>query len=207
MVARRGAGGSGSASMKRSTLVATAFAIPPLGLLALLLAYYLPSHDRVHITGIEIKRSDLDHGEASRGGMTRDVRYIMARTVDGGEVRVYRNEDTRFGWPPYFKFDAVDLAAKAADIAKTQPEGVTLVTYYGWHLNLFGLLPNATSLEIIPAWEHRFPWFNLAFVILMYGGIFASVWWLRRTWRRFREKREAVAAAKRAPKNGAETSP
>ena len=48
---------------------------------------------------------------------------------------VYRNEDTGWGWPPYFKFDTKNLQTEAADLisSKEEPQWVIL-THYGLSL-------------------------------------------------------------------------
>ena len=86
--------------------------------------YTLPQHDVVRITGTEVIRQDFsgwnrifyaqpDSGNAV--GINRDLRLIYAAYPDGG-VMVYRNEDTSWGWPPYFKFDTSNLQGETADL-------------------------------------------------------------------------------------------
>ena len=60
-----------------------------------------------------------------------DVRYILAKDHDTGNPLVFRNEDTGWGWPPYFKFDSAELSSQAADIANNKRDAVVLLTYYG----------------------------------------------------------------------------
>lgn len=116
---------------------------------------YLPRTDKVNITGTEVKRLDV-------GSALRDVRYIQTQRVPDKTAEVFRNEDTRFGWPPYFKFDAVDLAGEAARIAKNEPKAVVLITYYGYKSNVLGLSPNVVSMKVVePTYEHV-PIFNVA---------------------------------------------
>ncbi len=38
---------------------------------------------------------------------------------DATEVMVYRNEDTGWGWPSYFKFDTANLQTEADDLSST----------------------------------------------------------------------------------------
>ena len=68
----------------------------------LFLHYNLPRTDVVRITGTDVKRIDRKGEEQTP--RTRDVRYINTVTRSG-KVRVFRNEDTGWGWPPYLKFD------------------------------------------------------------------------------------------------------
>ena len=79
------------------------------------LHYTLPSTSVVQVTRTDVKRMDEGSDRHPSDGIairTRDVRFINTVTR-GGSVRVYRNEDTGWGWPPYFKFDSADFTAKA----------------------------------------------------------------------------------------------
>ena len=49
---------------------------------------------------------------------TVDVRFIAA-VRPNGKPFVYRNEDTGWIWPPYFKYDSSNLQAKATDLRST----------------------------------------------------------------------------------------
>ena len=90
-----------------------------IGLFALISAiwldYYLPEKTITTITGVEVKRVDKDGPigrENPADGPTTDVYYIYTSQPDD-EVRVFRNEDTRWSWPWYFKFNSADVQAKA----------------------------------------------------------------------------------------------
>jgi len=138
--------------------------------IALGLYWTLPSRDVVRILGTEIARRSVETENAQGESVTRtqDVRYIKAVTPDG-DPRVYRNEDTDWGWPPYFKFDSANLAAEAEDLKSTQdnPRWV-IVTHYGWRIPLLSKFPNATSLA--PADgpdETLIPWFNIIVVVVL----------------------------------------
>jgi hypothetical protein len=126
--------------------------------LAAFLHYYLPQGDVVKVTGTEVKRMDVDSGELPAGdrpGVTRDVRFINAVT-EGGSTRVYRNEDTGWGWPPYLKFDSADVTAQAQDLAKR--DGWVLVEHYGWRIRFLSMFPNAVELTEVEAGYEYFPW-------------------------------------------------
>ncbi|MBI6815009.1 DUF1523 family protein, partial [Pseudomonas amygdali] len=87
-----------------------------LGIGALSLYYVLPRHDVVMITGVEVKRMDADgviNAENPADGPTRDVYFINTEDPDTKKVVVYRNEDTGWSFPWYFKFDSADIQAKA----------------------------------------------------------------------------------------------
>lgn len=144
---------------------------------------YLPRTDKVNITGTEVKR--LDAGTA-----LRDVRYIQTQHVPDKTAEVFRNEDTRFGWPPYFKFNAVDLAGEAARIAKNEPEAVVLVTYYGYKSNVLGLSPNVVSMKVVDAGYEHLPVFNVAISVIWLAVLLFAVF---KVWR-WLSRREAKAA-------------
>jgi hypothetical protein len=105
-------------------------------LIAGFLHYSLPSRDIVRIVGTDVVRKDVERRDAQGDPvtMTRDVRFIYAKWPGGGD-RVYRNEDTGWGWPPYFKFDTANLAAAATDLvsASDAPEWV-VIRHYGWRV-------------------------------------------------------------------------
>lgn len=132
--------------------------------------YNLPSRDVVQVVGTEVKRCDLSMIHACPDGSdpdtpTRDVRFISA-TYDGGDPRVYRNEDTGFGFPPYLKFNSsnVDATAKAfEDTGKW-----VAVSHYGWRIEFFSMFPNAYKLKEVSGPDVRLiPWFNIIFFIVL----------------------------------------
>lgn len=96
------------------------------------LHFYLPSKDVVRVVGTDVKRMDVrsqemvKEGAGSAGGPTRDVRFINTVWPDG-KPRVYRNEETEWGFPWYFKFDSANLQTKAQDMVSSAaaPKWVT----------------------------------------------------------------------------------
>lgn len=156
--------------------------------------YTLPQHDVAQIVGTENRR--IDFGENSifwaspdagtAAGANRDVFFIQTRQADG-DVMVYRNEDTGWGWPPYFKFDTSNLQAEARSLESSSeaPKWV-VVKHYGWRNEFFTIFPNAISVREVAGPDVRIiPWLN----IIILTAFFAIVWaiWVR--WRRFREAR------------------
>ena len=123
--------------------------------------FYLPSTEKVYLTGTEIKRLD-----AKDGSLLHDVRYIQARKIDGGNI-VFRNEDTRWGFPFYFKFNSSDLASEAQGIANNDPQAVVLVTFYGVRSQVLDLYPNAVSFKKVPKEYVHVPIFNIVFFVLL----------------------------------------
>ncbi len=181
------------------------FRLIVLVVLGLFFWYVLPQHDVVRVTGTEIIRMDFSsvnrifYAQSDSGAnelATRDVRLIntvkrktflmgfIAR--DAEKVMVYRNEDTGWIWPPYFKFDSSDLQAQASAIAqKADGENWAIMTHYGWRNRFFSIYPNAVGLKPIAGPDVSIiPWFNIFFFsFLIIGWLF-----LRALWRQFRQR-------------------
>jgi hypothetical protein len=164
-------------------------------LVAGFLHYTLPQTDIVRITDTYEKRVDFGEnalfwanqgtGEAE-GTPNRDVFFIQTVRASGG-VMVYRNEDTGWGWPPYFKFDTSNLQAEATDLrsAEENPKWVAL-RHYGWRNEFMSIYPNAVSLWRVDGPDVRIiPWFN----IILLTVLFAIFWAVRVRWKRFRKNR------------------
>lgn len=161
-------------------------------LLALALLHYnLPQTDVVRIVGAETRRVDFgenaffwatpDVGTAA--GATRDVKFIETALYTSGRVMVYRNEDTGWGWPPYFKINSFNLQAEATDLVSTAaaPRWVVM-THYGWRNEFFTIFPNAVSIRPTDDPEAlRIPWVS----ILVLAVLAALVLWVRALLRRF----------------------
>jgi hypothetical protein len=79
---------------------------------------------------------------------------------------MFRNEDTGFGWPPFFKFDEGDVAAQANNFATDHRQAVVLVKYYGFRIRLFSMFPNIVSMREVPADYQPINWFAIVFVVL-----------------------------------------
>ncbi|MCR9149331.1 MAG: DUF1523 family protein [Rhodobacteraceae bacterium] len=149
------------------------------------LHYTLPDRDIVRITSTETRR--IDFGENSvfwaapdvgtAASPSRDVRFINA-VKPNGKVIVYRNEDTGWGWPPYFKLDSSNLQAEADDIKSTPeaPKWVVL-THYGWRNEFLTIFPNAVSVRPAEGPEERLiPWLNMVILAVLAA---LAVWlWL-----------------------------
>ncbi|MPQ82874.1 DUF1523 family protein [Pseudomonas sp. MAFF 730085] len=133
---------------------------------ALGLFYILPQHEVVLITGGEVKRVDQDgviNAENPADGPTRDVYFINTEHPDSKDVMVYRNEDTGWLFPWYFKFDSADIQAKAQGYSRNA-EQLALVRYYGWRIKILSVFPNITDIEATNSREEPFPWFNTLFL-------------------------------------------
>ncbi|MBM5459030.1 DUF1523 family protein [Pseudomonas sp. P66] len=133
--------------------------------------HYLPRHDVVHVTGVEVKRMDADgviSAENPADGPTRDVYFINTVSTDSKrEVVVYRNEDTGWGFPWYFKFDSADLQAKAQDYSR-DPNQLVLIRYYGWRFQIFSMFPNITEIKATTSRAEPFPLFNTIFFSVLF---------------------------------------
>ncbi len=170
----------------------------------LLLHYALPQKDVARITGTDTIRQDFSSfnrwffAQADSGnvdGVNRDVLFITAQRKQtylfglirgGDDVMVYRNEDTGWIWPPYFKFDTRDLQGEAQDLVSTaeDPKWVT-ITHYGWRNRFFTIFPNAIAIKQIDGPDYRpVPWFNIVFFI----ALIAAILFIRAMWMQFRER-------------------
>jgi Protein of unknown function (DUF1523) len=138
-----------------------------------LLDYFLPHHAVYGVVGTEVKRVAQD-GTSVFGQQTagvRDVRYIYAEEIETRKPHVFRNEDTGWGFPWYFKFNSADIQAAAQSIAAEH--GTAALTYYGWRIKIFSMFPNVTKIARAEPGAWTIPWFNIAFFTLAIGG---SVW-------------------------------
>lgn len=157
--------------------------------------YTLPQHDIVRIVNTYEERQDLsgwttmfwqgtDNGSTT-GNPTRDVQFIQAVRPNGKSI-VYRNEDTGWGWPPYFKFDTANLYTEANDAISTKdaPEWVS-VTHYGWRSQLLSIFPNAVAIKPVSGPDVTIiPWVNIILLTLL----FVFIVTLYRIWQQFRQR-------------------
>ncbi len=166
-------------------------------LIAAFFHYTLPQHDVARITDTYEKR--IDFGENSifwaapdvgndTAAANRDVFFIQAFRTDERPM-VYRNEDTGWGWPPYFKFDTSNLQAEAADLISKKSDATpqwVMIKHYGWRNEFLSIFPNAVGVWAVDGPDARIiPWLNILILVVF----FAIVWaiWVR--WRRFRAAR------------------
>jgi len=159
------------------------------------LHYTLPQRDIVRIVNTYEERQDVtgwtrmfwaasDESQAKLESW--DVQFIQAVQPDGDPM-VYRNEDTGWGWPPYFKFDTANLYTDANDSVSTKdaPEWYA-ITHYGWRNEFLSIFPNAVSIGRVEGPDVRLiPWFNI--IVLTVLAAFAWGIWVR--WKRFRKNR------------------
>ncbi|PTX50901.1 uncharacterized protein DUF1523 [Gemmobacter caeni] len=171
------------------------FRITVLIIVAAFLHYTLPQRDIVRITGTynrltEVGANSIFYASPDSGTTTntvdrRDIRFIEAAYPDGGPM-VYRNEDTGWIWPPYFKYDSSNLQAEATNAIspKDKPEWVA-VTHYGWRLPIFSIYPNAVKIKPVAGPDVRLiPWVNIVVLVLL--GLLVLMLW--RMWAQFKER-------------------
>lgn len=165
-------------------------------LVALVFHYTLPQRDVVRITDTYEKRVDFGEnsifwsnqgtGEAE-ATLNRDVFFIQTVRTNGKPM-IYRNEDTGWSWPPYFKFDTSNLQAEASDLISKSGdtnEKWAVVKHYGWRIVFWSTYPNAVSVKPATGPDHRLglPWVNIA-ILTFFAAV---VWGVRVRWIRFRE--------------------
>ncbi len=185
-----------------------------IGVFVAFLHYYLPSQDVVRVVRTETVRVDVETTDAqgNPAQSTRDQNRIYTFTPNSDE-RVYRNEDTGWGFPWYFKFDTANLAAAAEDAVSTRNEPEWYVMrHYGWRIPMLSMFPNALTIREAEGPDQTLiPWFNIVFLIVLAllalmvrrilitlrerhvdpmiedidQGFDESAGWWRRQWRRF----------------------
>ena len=174
-------------------------------LFAGVLHYSLPQHDIVRVVNTYQERQDLNDwtrifwatpDDQSATLINRDVQFIQTVRKktwllgfvqrDSEGVMVYRNEDTGWSWPFYFKFDTASLQTEADDLRST-PEAPkwAVITHYGWRNEFLSTFPNAIAIRAVsdPA-ATIIPWFNIFFFIFLAVAALT----IRGMWRQFRER-------------------
>lgn len=157
--------------------------------------YSLPQNDVVRIVNTYEERQELNDwtrmfwatpDTQSAELVNRDVQFIQG-VKPNGEAMVYRNEDTGWGWPFYFKFDTANLYTEANDAISTKdaPEWVA-IRHYGWRNEFLSIFPNAVRIRVVDGPDASFiPWTNIIVLTL-----FAMLCWaIRVRWVRFRRAR------------------
>lgn len=171
-------------------------------IVGLFLHYTLPQHDIVRITNTYNRLTTVgsenswayaspDSGTAE-SGTTRDIRFIEAAYPDGSVI-VYRNEDTGWVWPPYFKYDSSNLQAQAGNLKSlaSAPTWVS-VTHYGWRIAFLSIYPNAIGVKEVAGPDVRIiPYVPIIVLLLLAFGYVM----LRRMWAQFLERTVEPAMA------------
>ena len=160
------------------------------------LDYSLPSKNTVRITNTYNRLPSItssnaifyaadDTGTVENAAGQRDVRFV--ETVrPNGKVFVYRNEDTGWIWPPYFKYDSANLHAEATNLRSTgnDPQWVS-ITAYGWRIPWLTAYPNAIAIDTLAGPDER-PRNWAASIVCVVLLIFIALLW--RMWAQFHER-------------------
>lgn len=129
------------------------------------LNYALPSRDIVRIVGTEVV--PVDQTAADGTPSTFNQQRINAQRADGS-ASVYRNSDTDFGFPWYFKFDTADVQAHAQGFENDPEKPWVIVTHYGWRINELSMFPNAVSIDRATGPDEQLiPWFNIILITIL----------------------------------------
>jgi len=166
-------------------------------IVALFLNYVMPHHNTVRVTNVYNKLTHVDTGissifyaspdSGSAASATGDRDILFIQTVrPNGKVLVFRNEDTGWIWPPYFKYDSSNLQAEAANAVSQEPNAKWVsVTSYGWRIAWLSAFPNAVRIVPVAGPEATiFPWLN----IVILGILLLIVLLIRAMWLQFRQR-------------------
>lgn len=157
------------------------------------LHYTLPQHDIVRIVGTENRRIDIGENSwfwagpdvGTAASPSRDIYFINAVYPDGSTME-YRNEDTGWGWPPYFKMDSSSTQTQAKDLISTSAAPIWVsITHYGWRNQLFTIFPNAIAMRQVDGPDVTIiPWVNIVLLVVLLGLVLL----IRAMWRQFHER-------------------
>ncbi|WP_267523881.1 DUF1523 family protein [Campylobacter sp. MG1] len=112
-------------------------------LLILFINYSMPNYKAVNIVGAEVKRIDKTKLAQDTPELSKDTYFIYVK--DNEKSRVYKNEDTRWGFPFYFKFNSADIQANA--VSFLDEKSLVQIKYYGWRINMLDKFPNIVSIK------------------------------------------------------------
>ncbi len=113
---------------------------------SLFLHYLLPRYTVAVVTGVESKRAERANTRLPEGSPDARDQYLVFLKRDGGSDMVFRNEDTGWGFPPYYKFNAAELQAKTTGLIGKP----ALIEFYGWRSKIFRIFPNILALDPAP---------------------------------------------------------
>lgn len=143
--------------------------------------YAFPSYEQTMVTGMEVRRMDKD-GVISKSnpadGEVRDVYFLFTEHPDTKAIMVYRNEDTGWGLPLYFKFGSADIQAKAQ--AYANEKRMVQIKYYGWRINWLNEFRNIVSITPLAEGESvSKPWISYILYAFFALTFFLSVQFIR----------------------------
>ena len=94
------------------------------------------------------------------------------------------NEDTRWGFPFYFKFNSTDLQARAQSFAGSQK--TVQIKFYGWRIAMFDEFRNAVSIKELSENEQvARPVMSYVFYVIL---LVSMIIWIRAVFRFFRQE-------------------
>lgn len=141
--------------------------------------YVMPSYETTMVTGMEVRRMDKDgliSASNPADGQVRDVYFLFTKRPDEekDKVQVYRNEDTGWGLPPYFKFGSAEIQAHAQ--AYINDKTLVEIKYYGWRISWLNEFRNIVSIKPLAEGETSSnPWFSYIFYAFFAITFFLSV--------------------------------
>lgn len=143
--------------------------------------YAFPSYEQTVITGMEVRRVDKD-GPISKSnpedGPVRDVYYLFTENPETKKVMTYRNEDTSWGLPFYFKFDSALTQAKAQAFANDKK--LVQIKYYGWYISWVSEFRNVVSIKPLEEGQSpSTPWISYILYAFFALTFFLSVQFIR----------------------------
>lgn len=97
--------------------------------------YAFPSYDVTMVTTGDVRRVDKDgiiSASNPADGEIRDVYYLYTSNDQTEKAIQYRNENTGWGFPFYFKFNSGEVQAKA--LAFAEKKQLVQIKYYGWNI-------------------------------------------------------------------------
>ncbi|MDM7459103.1 MAG: DUF1523 family protein [Paracoccus sp. (in: a-proteobacteria)] len=161
-----------------------------------LLDYTLPSRETVRISNTYNRLTAIppsasifwaadSTGTVENAQGQRDVRFIDTIRPNG-RVLVYRNEDTGWVWPPYFKYNSANLQAEATNLQSTSRDPIWVsVTSYGWRIPWLSTYPNAVSINPVAGpLDHPRNWPAMIVAGVMLA-LLVLIW---RMWAQFRQR-------------------
>ncbi len=155
--------------------------------------YSVPSQDIVRIVGTEVVRTEVsgwrstfwaEGGKGADAAGNKDIRFINT-VLPSGKTKVFRNQDTRWCCPPYFKFDSGDLQAEAQGYASADSNKWVAVRHYGWRWPFLSIYPNATGIKPVtgPAQDGWYwpeiVWYVLSAILAL---AILRLWLILRKW-------------------------
>lgn len=145
------------------------------GGLALLVDYYFPSYHKVVLLTQETKEISINEKQ------TKTVHLLTARIIEQKGIRnnkllTLRNENTSFGFPFYFKFNADKIEKQSEKLIKDK--SVLEIKTYGFYLPFLDEYPNLISMrklkksDVITEPGAKYAWFSMIAIFFALSLIF-----------------------------------